>query len=154
MKDSTREISPLRQWMLEDMRLRKLAPHTQASYVRAVRKLAGYLRRPPDTATVEDLRNFQMQTEWLANTTNIRSAKPMRAERSITLPAKFPLNSSTLATTQWAGEHFRSSLSGAAFFHSSNLKWLSSREPAGVEIEMETCAIDILRAHEASELRQ
>src|SRR5260221_10320025 len=60
MNDSTREISPLRQRMLEDMRLRKLAPHTQASYVRAVRKLAGYLRRPPDTATVEDLRNFQL----------------------------------------------------------------------------------------------
>jgi hypothetical protein len=51
MNDSTQEISPLRQRMLEDMRLRKLAPHTQASYVRAVRKLAGYLRRPPDTAT-------------------------------------------------------------------------------------------------------
>jgi hypothetical protein len=46
--------------MLEDMRLRKLAPHTQASYVRAVRRLAGYLRHPPDTATVEDLRNFQL----------------------------------------------------------------------------------------------
>jgi integrase/recombinase XerD len=42
------------------MRLRKLAPHTQASYVRAVRRLAGYLRRPPDTATIEDLRNFQL----------------------------------------------------------------------------------------------
>ena len=28
--------------------------------MRAVRKLAGYLRRPPDTATVEDLRNFQL----------------------------------------------------------------------------------------------
>ena len=60
MNDSTREISPLRQRMLEDMRLRKLAPQTQASYVRAVRELAGYLRRPPDTATVEDLRNFQL----------------------------------------------------------------------------------------------
>jgi integrase len=60
MNESTQEISPLRQRMLEDMRLRKLAPHTQASYVRAVRKLAGYLRRPPDTATVEDLRNFQL----------------------------------------------------------------------------------------------
>ena len=55
-----REISPLRQRMLEDMRLRKLAPGTQTGYVRAVRKLAGYLRRPPDTATVEDLRNFQL----------------------------------------------------------------------------------------------
>ncbi|HEY6622110.1 MAG TPA: phage integrase N-terminal SAM-like domain-containing protein [Steroidobacteraceae bacterium] len=60
MNDSPREISPLRQRMLEDMRLRKLAPGTQTGYVRAVRKLAGYLRRPPDTATVEDLRNFQL----------------------------------------------------------------------------------------------
>jgi len=60
MNDSTREISPLRQRMLEDMRLRKLAPHTQAAYVRSVRRLAGYLRRPPDTATIEDLRNFQL----------------------------------------------------------------------------------------------
>src|SRR6267378_4432763 len=60
MNDSTREISPLRQRMLEDMRLRKLAPHTQASYVRSVRYLARYLHRSPDTATVEDLRNFQL----------------------------------------------------------------------------------------------
>src|ERR1039457_3893174 len=60
MNDSTREISPLRQRMLEDMRLRKLAPQTQTSYVRSVRRLAGYLRRPPDTATVEELRNFQL----------------------------------------------------------------------------------------------
>ena len=60
MKDSTREISPLRQRMLQDMRLRKLAPHTQEAYVRSVRRLAGYLLRAPDTATVEELRNFQL----------------------------------------------------------------------------------------------
>ena len=60
MNDSTREISPLRQRMLEDMRLRKLAPHTQDAYVRSVRRLAGYLRRPPDTATIQELRNFQL----------------------------------------------------------------------------------------------
>jgi site-specific recombinase XerD len=60
MKDSTQEISALRQRMLEDMRLRKLAPQTQASYVRSVRRLAAYLRRAPDTATVEELRNFQL----------------------------------------------------------------------------------------------
>ena len=60
MNDSTREISPLRQRMLEDMRLRKLAPKTQASTFVRFGSLAGYLRRPPDTATVEDLRNFQL----------------------------------------------------------------------------------------------
>jgi site-specific recombinase XerD len=46
--------------MLEDMRMRKLAPKTQTAYIRAVRRLAAYLHRPPDTATVEDVRNFQL----------------------------------------------------------------------------------------------
>lgn len=53
-------VSPLRQRMLEDMRMRKLAPKTQTAYIRAVRRFAAYLGRPPDTATVEDLRNFQL----------------------------------------------------------------------------------------------
>jgi site-specific recombinase XerD len=53
-------VSPLRQRMIEDMRMRKLNPHTQEGYIRAVRKLTQYLGRSPDTATVEDLRNFQL----------------------------------------------------------------------------------------------
>jgi len=60
MNASTATISPLRQRMLDDMRMRKLEPKTQAGYIRAVRNLAGFLRRPPDTATVEDLRRFQL----------------------------------------------------------------------------------------------
>lgn len=54
-------VSPLRQRMLEDMRMRKLAPKTQTAYIRAVRRFAAYLGRPPDSATVEDLRNFQLR---------------------------------------------------------------------------------------------
>lgn len=53
-------VSPLRQRMLEDMRMRRLAPKTQTAYIRAVRRFAAYLGRPPDTATIEDLRNFQL----------------------------------------------------------------------------------------------
>jgi len=60
MNASTATISPLRQRMLDDMRMRKLEPKTQVGYIRAVRNLAGFLRRPPDTATVEDLRRFQL----------------------------------------------------------------------------------------------
>jgi integrase/recombinase XerD len=60
MKDSPEKGSPLRQRMLEDMRLRKLSPKTQEAYVRAVLRLAKYLHRAPDTATVEDLRSFQL----------------------------------------------------------------------------------------------
>ena len=38
-----RDITPLRQRMIDDMRMRKLAPKTQTAYIRAVRKFAGYL---------------------------------------------------------------------------------------------------------------
>src|SRR6187455_1758171 len=42
------------------MRMRKLEPKTQAGYLRAVRHLAVFLQASPDTATVEDLRRFQL----------------------------------------------------------------------------------------------
>jgi site-specific recombinase XerD len=60
MTQSNQPISPLRQRMIEDMQLRKLAPKTQISYIRAVKKLADYLDHSPDTATAEDLRQFQL----------------------------------------------------------------------------------------------
>jgi len=60
MDTTTRAGTPLRQRMLDDMRMRKLEPKTQEAYIRAVRKLAAHLKRSPDTATVEDLRSFQL----------------------------------------------------------------------------------------------
>ncbi len=60
MTPSTQAISPLRQRMLDDMRMRKLQPRTQDAYIRAVCNLAAYLKCSPDAATVEDLRNFQL----------------------------------------------------------------------------------------------
>ena len=35
-------ISPLRQRMMDDMRMRRLAPKTQAGYLRIVREFARY----------------------------------------------------------------------------------------------------------------
>ena len=60
MESSSQTVSPLRQRMIEDMRLRKLEPKTQSAYVRAVRKLAAFIGRSPDTASAEDLRRFQL----------------------------------------------------------------------------------------------
>ncbi|WP_404479004.1 phage integrase N-terminal SAM-like domain-containing protein [Novosphingobium sp. BL-52-GroH] len=57
---NTAPISPLRQWMQHDMMMRGLGPHTQQDYVRHVKRLAAFLGRPPDTATEEDLRRFQL----------------------------------------------------------------------------------------------
>ena len=60
MNPSTPAATPLRQRMIDDMRMRKLDGKTQTSYIRAVRKLAAFLGRSPDTASVEDLRRFQL----------------------------------------------------------------------------------------------
>ncbi|HYE37753.1 site-specific integrase [Methylocaldum sp.] len=60
MNTSTPTVSLLRQRIIEDMRLRKLSEKTQSHYIRAVRRLAAFLGRSPDTATAEDLRNFQL----------------------------------------------------------------------------------------------
>jgi integrase/recombinase XerD len=59
-KSSTQRISPLRQRMIEDMRMRKLSSKTQSSYLRAVRHFYGYLGRPLKTASAEDLRRYQL----------------------------------------------------------------------------------------------
>jgi site-specific recombinase XerD len=53
-------ISPLRRRMIEDMTIRKLAPKTQASYIRAVRNFTVFLGRSPDQASAEDLRRYQL----------------------------------------------------------------------------------------------
>ena len=60
MNPSSPAVTPLRQRMIDDMRMRKLCDKTQTSYIRAVRHLAAFLGRSPDTATVEDLRRFQL----------------------------------------------------------------------------------------------
>ena len=60
MESTNQSVSPLRQRMIEDMRMRKLAPRTRDAYIRAVRKFAKFLGRSPDTASDEDLRRFQL----------------------------------------------------------------------------------------------
>src|SRR6202048_5467030 len=57
---SEKPISPLRQRMLEDMNMRRFVPDTQREYLRAVKKLASFLGRSPDSATAEELRAFQL----------------------------------------------------------------------------------------------
>lgn len=60
MTQSTPTITPLRQRMLDDMRMRKLAPKTQSNYLRAVQRFAGFLGRAPSRVTAEELRQFQL----------------------------------------------------------------------------------------------
>ena len=60
MTQSTQTISPLRQRMIDDMTQRKLNPKTQEAYLRSVIKLSRFLHRSPDTASADDLRQFQL----------------------------------------------------------------------------------------------
>ncbi|MGO9769899.1 MAG: phage integrase N-terminal SAM-like domain-containing protein [Roseiarcus sp.] len=53
-------ISPLRQRLIDDMNVRRFSPETQRNYIRDGGRFATFLGRPPDTATAEDLRRFQV----------------------------------------------------------------------------------------------
>jgi integrase/recombinase XerD len=53
-------ITPLRQRMIEDMTARKLCAGTQRGHIRSCKRFAAFLKRPPDTATREDIRRFQL----------------------------------------------------------------------------------------------
>jgi integrase/recombinase XerD len=57
---TTQAITPLRQRMIEDMNARKLCAGTQRGHVRACKRFAAFLQRSPDTATLEDIRRFQL----------------------------------------------------------------------------------------------
>ena len=56
-------ISPLRQRLIDDMSMRRFSQETQRNYLRDVGRFATFLRRPPDMATAEDLRRFQVEQQ-------------------------------------------------------------------------------------------
>ncbi len=60
MTHNTWPVRPLRQRMIEDMALRKLAPRTQSNYLRTVINLTCFPGRSPDTASPVDLRRYQL----------------------------------------------------------------------------------------------
>ena len=54
-------VSPLRQRVIDDMNVRRFCRATQRNYIRDIGRFATFLRRPPDTATAEDLHRFQVE---------------------------------------------------------------------------------------------
>src|SRR3974390_3908763 len=57
---TTEAITPLRQRMIEDMNARKLCAGTQRGHILSCKRFAAFLKRSPATATMEDLRHFQL----------------------------------------------------------------------------------------------
>src|SRR5271167_1901681 len=60
IQQASQPISPLRRLMLDDMAMRGMREATQRDYIRFVQSFAAFLKRPPDTATAEDIRRFQV----------------------------------------------------------------------------------------------
>src|SRR5215472_15708404 len=58
---TTDTVSPLRQRLIEDMYARKLCAGTQKGHIRSCKQFAAFLKRSPDTATLEDIRRFQLR---------------------------------------------------------------------------------------------
>ncbi|WP_244561620.1 phage integrase N-terminal SAM-like domain-containing protein [Mesorhizobium australicum] len=56
-------ISPLRQRLIDDMNMRRFSRETQRNYLRDVGRFATFVGRPPDTATSDDLRRFQIEQQ-------------------------------------------------------------------------------------------
>ena len=53
-----RPMTPLRQRLLDDMRMRNLSPHTQTAYVRAVASFAKHFNRSPELLEQEHIREY------------------------------------------------------------------------------------------------
>ena len=52
--------TPLRERMIEDMRIRGMGDKAQKAHIRAIKDFAAFLGRSPDTASPEDLRAYQL----------------------------------------------------------------------------------------------
>lgn len=57
---TTNKMTPLRQRMLDDMQARNLGWHSQRSHIYSCKRFAGWLGRSPDTATPDDVGQFQL----------------------------------------------------------------------------------------------
>src|SRR5882724_5369927 len=55
----TKQVSPLRQRMIDDMAIRNMSPNTQRAYIRAVKNFS-HFGKSPDKLTLEHVREYQL----------------------------------------------------------------------------------------------
>ena len=68
-------ITPLRERMIEDMRIRGMSLKTQQAHIRAVRYFAEFIGRSPDTATPDELRAYQLHMTDAGVSTGVFNAR-------------------------------------------------------------------------------
>ncbi|MGJ0531824.1 tyrosine-type recombinase/integrase [Methylocystis sp.] len=56
----SKKVSPLRQRMIDDMKMRNMALTTQSIYVSAVARFSAFHGRSPDTLGIEDVRDYRL----------------------------------------------------------------------------------------------
>ena len=76
MDASPRAVSPLRQRMIEDMRLHGYSAKTQTAYLGAVRSLAGHYHRTPEDITQDELRSYFLYHINIAGSFNLFAVEP------------------------------------------------------------------------------
>jgi integrase/recombinase XerD len=87
-------VSPILARFQQDLKLKGLSSQTQQSYVRAVRKFSEYLKREPDSATEDDVRNYLLflhdVQQWEPSTINV-AQNGLKHFFKLTCPRDWPV---------------------------------------------------------------
>jgi integrase/recombinase XerD len=81
-------MTPLRQRMLEDMRLRQFSPHTQESYLLQIAQFARYFAQSPEVLGPDEIRTYQLYLateKKLAPSSRNTAASALRFLYAVTL---------------------------------------------------------------------
>ena len=91
---TARQVSPLRQRMIEDMRVRNFAPNTQETYLQQVSLFARHFGKSPDQLGPEDIRAYQIylaDEKKVAVSTRILAVSALRFFYAVTLQRDWTL---------------------------------------------------------------
>ena len=89
-------MTSLRQRMIEDMQVRNLSPHTQASYVQQVSLFARHFRQSPDALGPEEIRAYQL---YLTNERKLAPGSILIAVAALRFLYKVTLQKEVLVQT-------------------------------------------------------
>jgi integrase/recombinase XerD len=96
-------MTPLRQRMIEDMQVRNLAPHTQATYILHVSLFARHFCKSPELLGPEEIRDYQLyltNQRRLAPSSIVVTTAALRFLYNVTLKKGWNLEASIPAPKQ------------------------------------------------------